>query len=272
MAACENPQNILDKPLPEIPTFLGPLSPSWNPIAAIKPLQKSSFAEIFGELLFKEQHQQQPQPQSFSSSVFSLYSDSSASSSSSSSSSTSSSLSSSSSSAASDIEAEIEMFNNETCGGEEMMINKSSEVVDPDEAELMISDLGIEERAAAVVCRRHLYAENRCSEWKRSKMIRAAFPPPISCIGRSGKPWVLFKSYRGDGRFILKEIRIPTQEFMHACRKDGRLKLHIIQSDDEIPDEDEDEEDNIDILDDDTTEDDEEILLQQVSNVLDCAE
>ncbi|XP_009774952.1 protein FANTASTIC FOUR 1-like [Nicotiana sylvestris] len=67
-------------------------------------------------------------------------------------------------------------------------------------------------------------------------------PPPISCIGGSGKPWVCFKSYREDGRFILKEIRIPEWEFLHACREDGRLKLQYIQSDDEILEEDEDEE------------------------------
>lgn len=54
------------------------------------------------------------------------------------------------------------------------------------------------------------------------------FPPPISCISKNGKPWVCFKSYRHDGRFVLKQIRIPTQEFLHACREDGRLKLHFV--------------------------------------------
>lgn len=68
------------------------------------------------------------------------------------------------------------------------------------------------------------------------------FPPPISCIGRTGKPWVCFKSYRNNGRFILKEVRIPTQEFLHACREDGRLKLQFIQSDDETIEEDDEEE------------------------------
>ncbi|XP_009763642.1 protein FANTASTIC FOUR 3-like [Nicotiana sylvestris] len=88
---------------------------------------------------------------------------------------------------------------------------------------------------------------------KRSRTNKGSFPPPISCIGRSGKPWVCFKSFREDGRFILKEIRIPTQEFLHACREDGRLMMHVIHSDDEIVDEDEDEyEDDDDDVDDDT--------------------
>ncbi|MCE3216892.1 hypothetical protein HAX54_009002 [Datura stramonium] len=87
---------------------------------------------------------------------------------------------------------------------------------------------------------------------KRSRTKnRSSFPPPISCIGRSGKPWVCFKSFREDGRFILKEIRIPTQEFLHACREDGRLMMHVIQSDDEIVDEDEDEDEIYDDDDDD---------------------
>ncbi|XP_016467699.1 uncharacterized protein LOC107790296 [Nicotiana tabacum] len=81
---------------------------------------------------------------------------------------------------------------------------------------------------------------------KRSRTNKGSFPPPISCIGRSGKPWVCFKSFREDGRFILKEIRIPTQEFLHACREDGRLMMHVIHSDDEIVDEDEDEYDDDD--------------------------
>ncbi|XVF05155.1 hypothetical protein REPUB_Repub05bG0147400 [Reevesia pubescens] len=77
--------------------------------------------------------------------------------------------------------------------------------------------------------------ENWYGELKRSRAPSVgAFPPPISCIGQSGKPWVCFKSYRQDGRFVLKEVRIPTQEFLHACREDGRLKLHFVHPNEEI--------------------------------------
>lgn len=92
---------------------------------------------------------------------------------------------------------------------------------------------------------------NNINYRKPEKMMRSysrkdygtQIPPPISCLGRNGKPWVFFKSIRKDGRFILKEIRIPTQEFLHACRKNGRLKMHFIHSDDEILDDDDDDED-----------------------------
>lgn len=68
---------------------------------------------------------------------------------------------------------------------------------------------------------------------KRSQITGKEFPPPISSIGRSGKPWLSLKSYKQNGRFILKEVRIPIQEFLHATREDGRLKLQIVQSDEE---------------------------------------
>nr|XP_012572809.1 uncharacterized protein LOC105852330 [Cicer arietinum] len=55
------------------------------------------------------------------------------------------------------------------------------------------------------------------------------FPPPISCIGKSGKPSVSFKCYRNNERIVLKEI--PTQDFLHASRDNGRLTLHFVQHD-----------------------------------------
>lgn len=59
------------------------------------------------------------------------------------------------------------------------------------------------------------------------------YPPPISCIGRSGKLCVSFVSYRKNGRFVLKQVQIPTQDFLHAHREDGRLTLHFVQHDGE---------------------------------------
>ncbi|KAJ4970633.1 hypothetical protein NE237_003732 [Protea cynaroides] len=91
-------------------------------------------------------------------------------------------------------------------------------------------------------------SSRRSSFGSGSGSVSPSFPPPISCIGRSGKPWVCFRSYRSDGRFILKEIRIPTQEFLSSCREDGRLKLRFVQPNEEIPEEEEEEgeeEDNV---------------------------
>ncbi|XP_057535362.1 protein FANTASTIC FOUR 3-like [Amaranthus tricolor] len=67
---------------------------------------------------------------------------------------------------------------------------------------------------------------------------KAMFPPPISYIGQTGKPSVSFQSYRQNGRFVLKEVRIPTQECLQAKREDGRLRLSFVQTEDEDEDED----------------------------------
>lgn len=69
------------------------------------------------------------------------------------------------------------------------------------------------------------------------------YPPPISCIGRSGKLCVSFVSYRNNGRFVLKQVQIPTQDFLHAHREDGRLTLHFVQHDGEEQEFSEDEND-----------------------------
>ncbi|KAI3518820.1 hypothetical protein L1887_07638 [Cichorium endivia] len=89
---------------------------------------------------------------------------------------------------------------------------------------------------------KHAVSEMLPCEPKRSRFKGMEFPPPISSIGMGGKPWVYLESYRSNGRFILKEVKIPTQELLHACREDGRLKLQFIQSDGEALDEEDDEE------------------------------
>lgn len=63
-----------------------------------------------------------------------------------------------------------------------------------------------------------------------SSTATGSFPPPISCMGRRRKPYFSLKSYRHDGRFVLREIEIPNHEFLHALREDGRLKLHLFPS------------------------------------------
>nr|XP_010943776.1 uncharacterized protein LOC105061432 [Elaeis guineensis] len=61
------------------------------------------------------------------------------------------------------------------------------------------------------------------------------FPPPITTIGRGGgRPWIYFKSYRKEGRFVLKEIRIPMQQCLQATRENGRLVLQLVHPDEGI--------------------------------------
>ncbi|KAK8934267.1 hypothetical protein KSP39_PZI014361 [Platanthera zijinensis] len=81
---------------------------------------------------------------------------------------------------------------------------------------------------------------SNCADGKSSGRIWN-FPPPISSIGKSGRPWICFRSYRHDGRFVLKEFRIPTQEYLRSSREGGRLKLHFVHPEESITEEEKDE-------------------------------
>ncbi|CAN6339696.1 unnamed protein product [Urochloa humidicola] len=63
---------------------------------------------------------------------------------------------------------------------------------------------------------------------KEERRQPKAFPPPIRSIGRGGgKPRVCFRSFREDGRFVLLEVVIPGKELLQATREGGRLRLQF---------------------------------------------
>uniref|UniRef100_J3LXM6 FAF domain-containing protein n=1 Tax=Oryza brachyantha TaxID=4533 RepID=J3LXM6_ORYBR len=62
---------------------------------------------------------------------------------------------------------------------------------------------------------------------RRTRTGRAAFPPPISVIGKGGRPWLTLRAHREDGRLVLREMRLPSQELLQPCKEDGRFKLFI---------------------------------------------
>ncbi|KAK6138189.1 hypothetical protein DH2020_028073 [Rehmannia glutinosa] len=263
MAACGGLEHIIEKPLPENPTLLESLSP-WKQIKSMKTIDhhhQSSFTEIFGELHFKENDHVQE----------------------STSSSPSSSLSSNSMFSADIIpnrdENGISSIHQEKIGnptssycpyGQKKQYTHSDSFSSMNSESLSVCTEGLgfesfgdaedlvrneicnnnnndcqfqEEKKTSFTRNRPAENENHWGESKRSRTSIGEFPPPVSCIGRSGKPFVSFKSFRQDGRIIIKEIRIPTQELLHACRENGRLKLQLIQpDDDDILEEDENKE------------------------------
>ena len=268
MAACGSLQHIFETPLPENPTLLESLS--WNQIPNIE--ESPSFTEIFGELHFKEN----PEPSSFPSPP----------------------TSSSSSSSIEKLDTIDEKEENKrnpswdsnsdtaTPGNKYTSSHISSDnfsSMNFDSLQLCTEGLGFESSddveefrneknqecqveqeekvVGGLMTKQHHLAcnQNHGGEFRRSKTSSGgAFPPPISCIGKSGKPWVFFKSYREDGRFVLKEMRIPTQEFLHAFREDGRLKLNFVQPNDEILEEEEEEGEEEDEENDNDDDDDDE--------------
>ncbi|KAL5583234.1 hypothetical protein UlMin_015676 [Ulmus minor] len=266
MAACGGLQHIFENPLPENPTLLETLS--WNQIKPVKSnLEQSSFTEIFGELHFKETSllpisSLEPPP---------------------------------------NIETYIEKKNcvspekseeknrnpsmdysflSTPQGAKYTRCHRSSESL-----QLCTEGLGFESCDEVEDMTNETKEENYCREEEeeekrekkqfscqnlgsdfvkrsRSNNGQSRFPPPISSLNENGKPFVCFKSYREDGRFVLKGIRIPTQEFLHACREDGRLKLHFVHPNDEIPEEDEEEDEDEEEEEEDCGADDDEEICR----------
>ncbi|CAL9090662.1 unnamed protein product [Musa acuminata var. zebrina] len=70
----------------------------------------------------------------------------------------------------------------------------------------------------------------------------AVFPPPISTIGKGVKPWVYLKSFKKDGRLVLKKIKLPTQQCLQATRENGRLLLQLAHPTKQDEEEEEEEE------------------------------
>ncbi|KAF3439422.1 hypothetical protein FNV43_RR17700 [Rhamnella rubrinervis] len=261
MATCGSLQHLFENPLPENPstTLLESLS-SWK--NQIKPIDhnSNSFTEIFGELHFNENNNNNSVTTSSSSSSFSSSSSSSYSSLEKKNKSPSSVIKEacnftmngdtklysdhgrrhrSSDSFSSMMNTEslqlcTEGLGFESSGEVEDLINNNN---DDDNDHKVIDKKDVKEDLVGFGKELMLMSRSSSSSSSSSRI----FPPPISCISKNGKPWVCFKSYRHDGRFVLKEIRIPTQEFLHACREDGRLKLHFVHPN--LDEEDDDEND-----------------------------
>ncbi|KAK7261199.1 hypothetical protein RIF29_27504 [Crotalaria pallida] len=252
MATCGSLQHIFDNLLPENPTPLESLP--WNQIKNIKSIEKSpSFTEIFGELHFNENPLSSTSyvssskvPTSSSSSIGTI---------------NHWKIEDSESSYAS--QTPITNHTNNRHKSRDSFSSLSSESLQlcteglgfesSVEVEGLESGSGMSEcwntRTEAEEAKKNITSEGKC---RRSRAVsKGGYPPPISCIGR-----VWFRSYRSNGRFVLKEIRIPTQEFLHAYRENGRLKLQLVQPHDdeflqEESDQDDDDygEDEVDIVD-----------------------
>ncbi|KAL8094319.1 hypothetical protein AgCh_036012 [Apium graveolens] len=238
MASCGSLQHIFEKPLPENPTNLLQSFTSWK---HLPPLEVSSVTEFFGELHFKEntEHVTPISHSTPSSSSFSIefnsvpksgvcneeknekiytpildrkqYKNS----------------SSYSSMNSESLSICTEGLGFESCKDTEEFVNNS----------------GSKHRKARTSVTKHSSSEYLSG--MRSRITGGELPPPISRIGRTGKPAVSFTSFRQNGRFVLKEVKLPVQESLHACRQDGRLKLQYIKSDEDIIQENKDKEENI---------------------------
>jgi hypothetical protein len=58
---------------------------------------------------------------------------------------------------------------------------------------------------------------------RRTRSGRVKFPPPISVIGKSGRPWLTLRAHREDGRLVLREMRLPSLELLQCAGRTGGL-------------------------------------------------
>ncbi|KAK7257617.1 hypothetical protein RIF29_31703 [Crotalaria pallida] len=257
MSTCRSLQHIFEKPLPENPTLLESLS--WNQIKPLKTIDhSSSLTEIFGELHFKESHEPSPLPlpsPSCSCPSFQELEHANL-------------LAQQNNEIVSDINqtpyysSPYVTNNTNNIISHNHKSNDSFSSLNSESLHLCTEGLCSEssddvedmkgginewwqtqkEKEGGVNNNKHSYSYGECRTRSRVNGGSSEYPPPISCIGKSGKPWVSFRSYRKNGRFVLRGIRIPTQELLHAHREDGRLTLHFVDSDEEYVEEEEQEE------------------------------
>ncbi|WOL02813.1 hypothetical protein Cni_G11532 [Canna indica] len=67
-----------------------------------------------------------------------------------------------------------------------------------------------------------------CSISRRSP--QRSFPPPLPSISRRNGPCIHMRPHRLDGRLVVEAVPVPSQNYLHAQRVDGRLLLSFIDS------------------------------------------
>ncbi|KAF7071524.1 hypothetical protein CFC21_076811 [Triticum aestivum] len=242
MAADGGLRRLFEKPLPENPTLLEALS-AWNRVHPKRPVDPTSFTEIFGELHFQEKQQPQPDhvarggvlpaprpppsPPLVRATTVSSSSWIDAAEKSKDDSSLDALLRSPKPTPTVKRSASFSMKKSPSASSlllctEGLGSESTVDVLRDDDDEL------------AAAFRRQVetgddaYVVDANQEEKENQRPPPSFPPPIRSISvRGGKPSVCFRSFRPDGRFVLVEVVIPGKELLRASREGGRLRLQF---------------------------------------------
>ncbi|KAF8403318.1 hypothetical protein HHK36_011420 [Tetracentron sinense] len=220
MAACGSLQHIFENHLPENPTLIKSLS-SWNQIKSMKPIELS-FTDIFSELHFKDN----PESSSSSSSSSSItdlnpqseiekINNNNADNNEKTKNPALDSLLSTQknqyvgcykrSDSFSSMNSESLQLCTEGLGFEsfdDVEDLKSENSDDWQNHEIEKANIGHNHEREKANIAKYSSPDSPCREFRRLRTKGGDFPPPISCIGRSGKPGVCLKSYRHDGRLL----------------------------------------------------------------------
>lgn len=231
MAADGGLRRLFEKPLPENPTLLEALS-AWNRFHPKRPVDPTSFTEIFGELHFQEKQQQQPDhvarlprpppPPPVRAATVSSSSWIDAAEKSKDDSSLDALLRPPKPAPTLKRSASFSMKKSPSASSlllctEGLGSESTVDVLRDDDDEL------------AAAFRHQVETRNDADqEEKENQRPPPSFPPPIrSTSVRGGKPSVCFRSFRAEGRFVLVEVVIPGKELLRASREGGRLRLQF---------------------------------------------
>ncbi|RZS11600.1 hypothetical protein BHM03_00042950 [Ensete ventricosum] len=236
--------------MPEKPTLIESLS-SWSQIMSKKPVDNARFTEILGELRFQEKpapppasiHQTVPPPVAVDRALSFDLSD----------------LCQQKCGGHSSFQALLGLPNNQYVCSASARCHDGFPPKNSDKLQLCTERLGSESSDDVDDLIEEDVDEWSSDQWKEKmdaerqalanggmsgncsdvRTRTGGFPPPVYSIGKSGRPWIYYRSYRKNGRFVLTEIRIPTQEFLRASRQDGRLRLQLVHPDEDIAEGDE---------------------------------
>ncbi|XP_074582978.1 uncharacterized protein LOC141839185 [Curcuma longa] len=99
-----------------------------------------------------------------------------------------------------------------------------------DEKEEELEDVSV---AAAVAGERprgkELTSVNYHGSVSRRSPVRS-FPPPLPSISRRDGRCIRMRPHRRDGRLVVEAVSVPSQNYLHAQRVDGRLLLSFIEA------------------------------------------
>ncbi|KAE8805720.1 hypothetical protein D1007_18225 [Hordeum vulgare] len=243
MAADGGLRRLFEKPLPENPTLLEALS-AWNRVHPKRPVDTTSFTEIFGELHFQEKQQQQQQPDHVARGGVLPPPRPPA----------PPPVRAATASPSSWIDV-TEKSKDDSSLDALLRPSKPAPTVkrsasfsmkkSPSASSLLLCTEGLgsestvdvlrdDDDELAAAFRRQEESRNDTDvvdaneDEKENQRVPPSFPPPIRSISvRGGKPSVCFRSFRAEGRFVLVEVVIPGKELLRASREGGRLRLQF---------------------------------------------
>ncbi|XP_010916536.1 uncharacterized protein [Elaeis guineensis] len=107
-------------------------------------------------------------------------------------------------------------------------IHETRPLVDEEERPRFRVAKAVEERRVQSGRKELVSVNYHCSISRRSPP--RSFPPPLPSISRRDGPCIHMRPHRCNGRLVVEAVPVPSQNYLHAQRQDGRLLLSFIDA------------------------------------------